>query len=136
MKNSCGIRIELLCRHASWWRCNVELFCAAFDAAEQRIGFSSARSQIAPAGSELRKPPAGVAVPASLALEAPRCDHALLFLYVIPHSLPLDNRIEASEPFELQLRIDVAGRPPQTERIRVNAWGGASVRLRIDGRPQ
>lgn len=133
MKQRSGIRIELTCRHETWWRYNVEMMCAAFDAAENRIGFSSARSKIAEAGAELREPPAGVAVPASLTLDAAPCDHALLFVYIIPHSLPADNRIEAAEPCEIELRIAAPGLPLRRERFRVNPWGGASIRLRIDG---
>ena len=132
MKQRSGIRIELACRHETWWRYNVEIMCAAFDAAENRIGFGSARSKIAEAGAELREPPAGVAVPTSLTLDAVPCD-ALLFVYIIPHSLPVDNRIEAAELCEIELRIAAPELPLRRERFRVNPWGGASIRLRIDG---
>ncbi len=131
MKAKSGFGIELTCRYEGWWRYNVEMMCAAFDAAGQRIGFTSARSQIAEAGAELREVPRGVEVPTRLRLETCDCDHALLYLYVIPHTLPRDNRIEASKPFDVTLRITCDGRLLRTERCRVNQWGGASLQLTL-----
>ena len=131
MKTSSGFRIELTCRYEEWWRYNVEMMCAAFDAADERIGFAAVRSQIAEAGAELRERPAGVDVPTRLSLESGACDHAQLYLYVIPHTLPRDNRIGAAAPFDLTLRIALDGRALRTERIRVNQWGGTSLRLEL-----
>lgn len=134
MKTKSGFVIELTCRYDGWWRYNVEMMCAAFDAAGRRVGFGSVRSQIAEAGAELREIPRGVEAPARLRLESVPCDHALLYLYVIPHTLPRDNRIGASEPFDVTLRISYDGRLLRTERHRVNQWGGASLHLRLTDR--
>lgn len=135
MKTSSGFDIELTCRYEEWWRYNVEMMCAAFDEAGERIGFSSVRSQIAEAGAELRERPA-CEVPTRLRLASGACDRALLYLYVIPHTLPRDNRIGASAPFDIALRIGRDGRTLRTERRKVNQWGGISLRLELSEREQ
>ena len=124
--------VELRCRYKEWWRYNVEMMCAAFDAADRRVGFTAARSHIADVGAELREPPAGVAVPASLQLETAACNHALFYLYIIPHTLPAASRIGDTDPFEITLRIACDGRELRTERFQVNQWGGASIQLRLE----
>ena len=124
--------VELRCRYKEWWRYNVEMMCAAFDAADRRVGFSAARSHVADVGAELREPPAGVVVPTELHLDTEPCNHALLYLYIIPHTLPAENRIGETPPFEVTLRVGCDGRPLRTEQIRVNQWGGASIQLRLE----
>ena len=79
-----GFTIEVTSRYEEWWRYNVALMCGCFDAANQRIGFASAASDVADVGSNLTERPDGIAADRSAVLETMPCDHLVLYLYIIP----------------------------------------------------
>ena len=127
-----GFTIEVTSRYEGWWRYNAALMCGCFDAANQRIGFASAASDVADVGSNLTERPDGIAADRSAALETMPCDHLVLYLYIIPNTLPAGNDIEANKPFEIELRISYAGRRLRTEKRAINQWSGASVEMRVE----
>ena len=127
-----GFTIEVTSRYDGWWRYNAALMCGSFDDADQRIGFASAESAVAPAGANLTERPADVPADRSAVLETMACDHLLLYLYIIPHTLPAGNDIDATRPFEIELRISYAGRLLRTEKRTINQWSGASVEMRVE----
>ncbi|MEG0499393.1 MAG: hypothetical protein RR522_05925, partial [Alistipes sp.] len=105
MSEQKGFSVEVSSHFQGWWRYNIALMCGCFDAADQRTEFVSSSSQIAQVGENLTACPAEVD-PARIArLEIPDCDHLALYLYIIPHTLPLDDAIAACHPFEVQLEI-------------------------------
>ena len=68
------------------------------------------------------------------ALQTMPCDHLVLYLYIIPHTLPADNEIDATRPFGIEVRISYAGRRLRTEKREINQWSGASVEMRVDSK--
>ncbi len=126
-----GFKIEVSSRYDGFWRYNMALTCGCFDAEENRTGFVSAASHVADVGSGLTQPPADLPAPRKLTLVTEPCDHLSGYLYVIPHTLPVDNDIDATRPFDIELRISYAGQRLRTEKRRINQWSGASVELRI-----
>lgn len=133
--NEKGFTIEVTSRYPGWWRYNAALMCGCFDAADQRIGFASAASDVADAGSNLAERPADVPADRTAVLETMPCDHLVLYLYIIPHTLPAGNDIDANRPFEIELRISYAGRRLRSEKRTINQWSGASIEMRIDSAP-
>ena len=127
-----GFTVEITSRYEGWWRYNAVLMCGCFDAEGRRTGFASATSEVAGVGSNLREKPADTDPDRTVRLETPPCDHIVLYLYLIPHTLPADNRIDETHPFEIMLRIACGGRKLRTEKRLVNQWSGASVEMRID----
>lgn len=127
-----GFTIEVTSRFEGWWRYNAALMGGCFDADDRRIGFATAASEVAPVGAELSERPADVPATRSVRLETMPCDHLLLYLYIIPHTLPAGNEIDASRPFEIELKIGYAGRRLRTEKRRINQWSGSSLELRVD----
>lgn len=127
-----GFSIEIASRFDGWWRYNAVLMCGCFDAADTRTDFASAESHVADVGANLAKCPAGVAPDRSLTLETSPCDHLLLYVYVIPHTLPQSNDIESTKPFELDLKIAYAGNTFRNERLPINQWSGISLELRVE----
>ena len=127
-----GFTIEIASRFEGWWRYNAVLMCGCFDAADARTGFVSAESHVADVGSGPAERPEGVAPDRRLTLETPPCDHSVLYLYVIPHTLPRTNDIEATKPFLLELQITYGGKPVCSEQLSINQWSGTSLELRID----
>lgn len=125
-----GFDIKVSSRYDGLWRYNMALTCGCFDAQERQTEFVSASSHVADVGANLPAPPEGIAPRRGIALATPPCDHIRCFLYLIPHTLPAGDDIEATAPFEVEVRISYAGRPLSTARHRINLWSGASIELR------
>ena len=83
---------------------------------------------------ELAERPADIAADRTAALQTMPCDHLVLYLYIIPHTLPADNEIDATRPFGIEVRISYAGRRLRTEKREINQWSGASVEMRVDSK--
>lgn len=127
-----GFSIEISSRFEGWWRYNAVLMCGCFDVADTRIDFASAESHVADVGANLTERPTDVAPDRSLTLETPPCDHLLLYVYVIPHTLPQSNDIEETKPFTLDLKIACDGKTFRSERLQINQWSGISLELRVE----
>ena len=127
-----GFTIEVTSRYGEWWRYNVALMCGCFDASDQRIGFASATSDVADVGSNLTERPADIPADRSAVLETMACDHLLLYIYIIPHTLPAGNDIDANKPFEIELRISYNEHRLRTEKRAINQWSGASIEMRVE----
>lgn len=131
MANKMGFTITLSSRYEGWWRYNAALMCGAFDAAGERIGFASARSDVAEVGANLALKPDGVEEGRLVELTAPACDHLMLYVYIVPHTLPAGNDIDAERPFEAELSVSFGGKHLCSEKLPVNRWAGISLERRI-----
>ena len=100
-----GFTIEISSRYEGWWRYNVALMCGCFDTAGNRTGFASTEAHVADVGSNLREKPAGNPGGGRASLETGPCDHLLLYIYIVPHTLPAGNDIGDTTPFEVEIRI-------------------------------
>lgn len=127
-----GFTIEISSRYEGWWRYNVALMCGCFDAGDNRIGFATAQSHLSDVGSDLPPEPAAMKADRSIRLATEPCDHLLLYVYIIPHTLPSANDIGGTEPFEIELRITCDGKLLRKEKRPINQWSGASIEMRVD----
>lgn len=125
-----GFKIELRCRYDAWWRYNAAMMCGCFDADDQRTDFVSTASDVADVGANLPGKPSGLPERSSIVLETPPCDHILLYVYIIPHTLPTDNDIDATRPFDIEIRISRGGHTLVSEKRKINQWSGASIELK------
>lgn len=130
--NKEGFTIEISSRYEGWWRYNVALMCGCFDTAGNRTGFASAEAHVADVGSNLREKPAGIPGDGRASLETGPCDHLLLYIYIVPHTLPAGNDIGDTAPFEVEIRIAYSGRRLRAEKRLINQWSGASIEMRVD----
>lgn len=124
-------RVEIQSHSEQWWRYNAALVCGAFDAAGRRIGFASAESRVAEAGEEFIRRPETIPAHRKLSLETVPCASIVLYIYIIPHTLPRDGEIGGHPPFPLHVRIACGDRIVLDERREINQWGGASIELRV-----
>lgn len=127
-----GFTIEISSRYEGWWRYNVALMCGCFDTAGNRTGFASTEAHVADVGSNLREKPAGNPGGGRASLETGPCDHLLLYIYIVPHTLPAGNDIGDTAPFEVEIRIAYGGRRLRAEKRLINQWSGASIEMRVD----
>lgn len=131
-----GFSIEISSRYDGWWRYNVALMCGCFDAADKRTGFGSAEMHIADVGANFREKPAGLPGTGTAGLSTEPCDHLLLYIYIVPHTLPAGNDIGDTAPFEIEIRIAYDGKRLRTEKRLINQWSGASIEMRVDSRAE
>ena len=127
-----GFKIELKSRYDEWWRYNADLMCGCFDADDNRIGFASAASDVADVGANLSVRPADIPAARSVVLTTPPCHHLVLYVYIIPHTLPAGNDIDSTRPFEAEIRISRGGKLLCTEKRAINQWSGASIELKVE----
>lgn len=97
-----------------------------------RTGFASTEAHVADVGSNLREKPAGNPGGGRASLETGPCDHLLLYIYIVPHTLPAGNDIGDTAPFEVEIRIAYGGRRLRAEKRLINQWSGASIEMRVD----
>ena len=137
MKKDEGFSVEVESRYEGWWRYNVTILCGCFDADGNRIGFASAESVVAPVGSDLSAPPEGAAAERRIGIRSIACDHIVMYVYIVPHTLPETREIGNVAPFDVRLRIGYGGVPFGDMHYRINQWSGASleIKLRNDGKP-
>ena len=125
-------QIELSSTHKAWWRYNVQLQCGACDEAGEQIGFSAESRILAEVGANLKEAPDGFDSKKKITLTSTLCHHARFLIYVLPHSLPVENRLDEVPPFEVKLRILIDGKELRTEKHSVNPWSGTSIELMLD----
>ena len=121
MKTLNRYRAEVHCDYPEWSRYQVDLLCGAFDEQGVRVACPTADDRATAKGAT-----------APVVLETPPCHHARLFLYVVAQSLPAESSIEATPPFEVEVRLFVNDRPLRTGRYAVNQWGGLSVEIALN----
>ncbi len=123
-----GFTIEIICHDGEWWRYNVAVTCGCFDREGRRIGFASTESKITDVGGEVRE--SDKHRTRKIELQTGECDNLLLYLYIIPHTLPEDNEIK-DDPFPVKIRASYAGKEMKTTTKSINRWSGASLELRF-----
>ncbi len=102
-------KIELACDERQWERHSVTMLCEARDEADERIGFSS--------------------VEGVHGLETVPCDRILLYIYLVPRTLPTEDAIGGYPPFPLEVKVWHGTNLIRTETYPVNQWGGASIEI-------
>jgi hypothetical protein len=88
-------------------------------------------------GSDLSAPPEGAAAERRIGIRSIACDHIVMYVYIVPHTLPETREIGDVAPFDVRLRIGYGGVPFGDMHYRINQWSGASleIKLRNDGKP-
>ncbi|MEG1611637.1 MAG: hypothetical protein RRZ83_05430 [Alistipes sp.] len=131
MANEKGYKIEVSTSYAEFWRYNVALVCGCFDAADQRTAFVASDDTIAQVGSNLPAAPKDYPAQRIARIETPEADHIVLYIYIIPNTLPIARDVIDSKPFTLQLHVNLAGSEVLKTTYPINQWSGASIELRI-----
>lgn len=123
--------IKIECSNELFWRQNITVMCGLYDAENNLTGFISTESNIAPVGSQLSAKPDSYIEPRKIGLESEECDHITLLVYAIPHTLPEDNYIDFSPPFDMQITVFIDGKKLYSEPHPINQWSGANIRIEL-----
>ena len=128
-----GFKIEISSSFEYFWRYNVAVTCGCFDAQGERVGFASADDHIADVGADMKNPPQGYVSPRTVTVSTVPFDHLLMYIYVIPHTLPEGRDVAEYKPFDLKVRITRDGKGVVNKVYSVNSWSGASIELSAGG---
>ena len=131
MSKNEGFKVEISSDFEEFWCYNVAVTCGCFDEEERRVGFASADDAIAPVGSNLKKAPSDYPAKRLDRFETEECHHLLMYIYIIPHTIPIDRVIDEHKPFPLKVRVSRGGKVVTTQTLPVNRWSGASLELRV-----
>ncbi len=123
-------RAEVKCAYPEWWRYNVFMTAACFDADGKISDYLTLTDKVWEPGdgSEVREAPAGYDPARPLVLETTPCDHSEIYVYVIANTFPVSAVIKESPPFVIELVVSRDGGSPETYPYNVNQWGGLTVK--------
>ena len=110
------------------WRYNIVVMCSVLrDGTE--VEFLKHNSEIAPVGAELREVPRGYNANRRIELTTAAATALTLYIYVMPHTLPMTTDVADAKPFEMELTINHGAEQLLHKRIEVNQWSGENIEL-------
>lgn len=149
-----GFSVEISCGYEQFWRYNLAVTCGCFDRNRgdandnseiegtgengaistggdrfTRKDFISAEDFIAPAGTNMESRPDNCPKERGIRFSTIGCDCLKMYVYVIPHSLPVDRHIADYPSFDLRIRVTRGKETVCDDLHTVNAWSGASIEL-------
>ena len=127
-----GFKVEISSEFADFWCYNVAVTCGCFDQQGERVGFASADDAVAPVGANLDCKPKNYPSKRVVAFETIACDNLLMYVYIIPHTIPLGRVVDEHKPFMLKVRITRGGKVVLSRELPVNRWSGASLEVRTE----
>ena len=126
--NQTSYEIELLCESPLWWRFNVYIMVAGYDAGGNVAAFNSIRDHVydvdlsaqgrtAPSGAGTRK----------LRVVTDPIYYGHLYIYAVANTLPDSRDIKDTPPFPAELQISSEGKILKREELSVNQLGGLTI---------
>lgn len=131
-----GFEVEITSDYGELWRYNLAVTCGCFAGSgdsehDQRLDFIAAEDTVAPVGANLQHRPDNCPSDRTIRFSTVGCDYLLMYVYVIPHTLPAERDISECKPFELQIKVLRGGKLLHNALYDVNCWSGASIELRL-----
>lgn len=151
MNTNEGFSVEIGCSYGQFWRYNLAVTCGCFERSRNdnaqlgttddndaitigsrrytRKDFISAEDFIAPVGTNFERCPGDCPQERGIKFSTVPCDCLKMYVYVIPHSLPVDRHISDYPAFDLRIRVTRGTDNIYDKLHSVNAWSGASIEL-------
>lgn len=123
--------VSVECNDDAFWRYNYTVMGSVRRAGAE-VDFLKHRSEVAAVGAELGEVPAGYVKERGVRLESAEGDELILYIYIIPHTLPRENRTEDVAPLTLQLRVDYGKSCILKRQMEINPWSGDNIELRLN----
>ena len=112
------------------WRYNIIVMASVVRSGKQ-IELLKHCSEIAPVGSELEEPPIGYNANRAVTLQSQDGDEVTLYIYIIPHTLPRDNSVSHTPPFEMGVKVEYDRHILYKHRYMINQWSGENITATI-----
>lgn len=126
-----GFTICIECRDVAFWRYNYVVMGSVRRDGDE-VDFVKHRSEVAPVGAELREMPCGYVAERSVKLQSAAGDELILYIYIIPHTLPSAGYTADAEPLTLPIRIDYDDRCILKRMVEINPWSGDNIELHLN----
>lgn len=125
--------VEISGSGADFARFNIAVTCGCFDADGHRTGFASARDTVMPVGGDAGSVHVDTAAPRVVRFVAAPCESLLMYVYIIPHTLPEDSTVANTQPFYVNIAVTRGARCIYDRRYKINGWAGASLCIDVPG---
>lgn len=112
------------------WRYNIVVMCSVLRDGEE-VEFLKHKSEIAPAGAELREIPPGYNANRRIELHTQPADALTLYIYIIPHTLPMTTDVAEATPFEMSVEVLHGAEQAYRKRVEVNQWSGENIEITV-----
>lgn len=112
------------------WRYNIVVMCSALHAGAE-VEFLKHSSEIAPVGAELREIPRGYSANRRVELRTQPADALTLYIYVMPHTLPMTTDVAEAKPFEMVVEVLHGKEQILRKRVEVNQWSGENIEINL-----
>ena len=121
--------LTIECNFAEFWRYNLIITGATFVAGE-RTSFIKYVDEVAPVGSNLTEPPLTYSRKPKLEIETEGCDSVILYIYVLPHTMPRTRDTHEAKPFELHTTLSRGTEVLYNRRYSIAQWVGDNIEIR------
>ena len=112
------------------WRYNIVVMCSVLRDGEE-VEFLKHSSEIAPVGAELREIPRGYSANRRVELHTAEATNLTLYIYVMPHTLPMTTDVAEAKPFEMVVEVLHGTEQVYRKRVEVNQWSGENIELSL-----
>ena len=112
------------------WRYNIVVMASVMRDGEQTEVLKH-RSEIAPVGAELQMKPLDYNPDRAIHLQSGEADALTLYIYIIPHTLPMTTDVAEATPFEMSVEVFHGAEQPYRKRVEVNQWSGENLEIRV-----
>ena len=115
---------------AELWRYNIAVLCSVKREGRE-VEFLKHTSEIAPVGAELREIPRGYNSNRRIELKSVEADALTLYIYIMPHTLPMTTDVAEAKPFEMDITILHGAVQVCHKRAEVNQWSGENISITL-----
>ena len=115
---------------AELWRYNIVAMCSVICDGEE-LEFLKHSSEVAPVGAELREIPRGYNANRRMEITTTAATNLTLYIYVMPHTLPMTTNVADAQPFEMELTITHGAEQILRRRVEVNQWSGENIEISL-----
>ena len=112
------------------WRYNIVVMCSVQSSGAE-VEFLKHSSEIAPVGAELREIPRGYSADRRVELRTQPADALTLYIYVMPHTLPMTADVADAAPFEMVVEVLHGTEQAFRKRVEVNQWSGENLEITV-----
>ena len=122
--------ITIECKYSEFWRYNLSISGAVF-ASEERKEWINYSDEVAHVGANLSLRPASYTRGERLVVETTEGDALTLYIYILPHSLPITRVVSECSPFELHVSIKHGEEMLYDRRLEINQWSGDNIEIKL-----
>lgn len=122
--------IEIECSYEEFWRYNLSINGALYlnGAVVQSITY---RDAVAEVGSKPCRSELDNGVPRDIVLTTEGGDSLTLYIYVVPHTLPISKLTADTPTFSLRVRISHGSDVVYSHDYAINQWSGDNIEIKL-----